>query len=96
MPVLVFERVKISQHLRLFRRYRHKLVFAGNSNVLGILLLGLTGYWYIMGTRYTSSVHDGLMAIMASARLDDNVYKVIDWFQRKGSFIVYVTQEFGK
>ena len=96
MPVLVYERVKTTQHLHFIKRYRNRLLFAGNLNVLGILLIGLTGYWYIMGTKYHSSVLNGLMAIMGTAKLDDSMYKVIDWCQKKGQFVVYVSQEFGK
>ena len=93
MPVLVYERVKTSEHLHFIKRYRHKLVFAGNLNVIGILLIGLTGYWYLMGTKYSSPVHEGLLAIMGTAKVDDSMYKVLDWFQKKGHFILYVTRE---
>ncbi len=94
MPVLVYERVKTAQYAYVFKRYRYNLLFAGNMNVLGILLIGLTGYWYIMGTRYTSFVYDGLMAVMGTAKLDDGMYKVLEWFQRKNRLEVYVTREF--
>jgi len=36
------------------------------------------------------------MSLLATARLDDEMYKVTDWFQKKGRFIVYVTREIGK
>lgn len=94
MPVLIYERVKTAQYLRFFKRYKHKLLFAGNVNVVGVLLIGLTGYWYLMGTKYSSTVHDGLMALLITAKLDDGMYKVLEWFQKKGRFIIYVTKEF--
>lgn len=96
MPVLIYERVKTAQYLHFIKRYRHRLLFAGNMNILGILLIGLTGYWYIMGTKYHSTIHNGLMAVLGTAKLDDGMYKVLEWFQKKGRFIIYVTKEFGK
>ncbi len=69
------------------------MVFAGNLNVLGILLTGFTGYWYVSGTKYHPFVIEGLLSIMASAKLDDRVYRVVDWFQKKGQLRVYVTRE---
>lgn len=94
MPVLVYERVKTAQYMYVFKRYRNDLLFAGNMNVLGILLIGLTGYWYVMGTKYGAFVYDGLMAVMTTAKLDDGMYKVLEWFQKKGRLVVYVTKEF--
>jgi hypothetical protein len=67
----------------------------GNMNVLGLLSIGLTGYWYIVGSKYTSTVHDGLLAVMASAKLDNGMYRVLEWFQEKNRFVMYVTREFG-
>jgi len=96
MPVLIYERVKIGQYLHFIRRYRAKLVFAGNLNVLGILLTGFTGYLYVSGTKYHSSVHEGLLSIMATAKLDDRVYRIVDWFQKRGRLIIYVTKELGR
>jgi hypothetical protein len=96
MHVLIYERVKTAQYLRFFKRYRKRLLFAGNMNVLGLLSIGLTGYWYIMGTRYTSTVHDGLLAVMATAKLDDSMYRVLEWFDKKNRLVMYVTREFGK
>jgi hypothetical protein len=96
MPVLVYERVKIAQYLRFIKRYRAKLVFAGNMNVLGVLVTGLTGYWFLTGTKYHSSVIEGLLSVLATAKLDDRAYKVVDWFQKKGQLRVYVTKELGR
>jgi hypothetical protein len=36
-------------------------------------------------------ISNGLMAIMAAAKLDDGKYSVREWFQKKGRLIVYVT-----
>ena len=94
MPVLVYERVKTAQYMYAFKKYRNNLLFAGNMNVLAILLIGLTGYWYIMGTRYTSFIYDGLLTVMGTAKLDDSKYRVLEWFQRKNRLEVYVTREF--
>ena len=91
MPVVVYERIKTSEHLHFIKRYRTKLRFIGKVNVLGILLVGLAGYWYLYGTRYGRAVYDGLMTIMAAAKLDDEKYKVSEWFQKKDRLIVYVT-----
>lgn len=95
-PVLIFERVKTGQYLRFFKRYRRRLLFMGNMNVLGVLLLGLTGYWYIMHTRYDSMVHNALMSLLSMANLDNEPYHVVDWFQKKGRLIILVTREFAK
>jgi hypothetical protein len=94
IPVLVYERVKTGQYLRFIRRYRQRLVFAGKLDVLRILLIGFTGYWYVSGTKYHSFVIDGLMSIMTTARLDDRMYRIIDWCQKKGRLLVYVTRDF--
>lgn len=96
MPVLIYERVKIAQHLRFIRRYKQKLIFVGKLQVLGILLLGFTGFWYISGTKYHSIVVNGLLALMATAKLDDTMYQIIDWRPKKGQLLVYVTREFAK
>ena len=92
MPVLVYEKVRKSRHLYLIDRYRNELRFAGKLNVLGILLIGLTGYWYLSGTKYGMIISNGLMAIMAAAKLDEGEYNVREWFQKKGRLIVYVTK----
>jgi hypothetical protein len=93
MPVLIYERVKTAQYLRFFKRYRKRLLFAGNMNVLGLLSIGLTGYWLIMGTGYISTVHDGLLAVMTTAKMDDSMYKVLEWFEKKNQLVMYVTTE---
>jgi hypothetical protein len=59
MPVLVYEKIKTGRFL-LIKRYKDRLVFVGKLNVLGILLLGVTGYWYLAGTKYHSYVLEGL------------------------------------
>jgi hypothetical protein len=92
MPVLVYEKIRTGRFL-LLNRYRDKLVFVGKLEVIGLLLLGLTGYWYLNGTRYHTLVLEGLLGIMTSARLDDRSYKVTDWSQKKGRLLVYVTKE---
>ena len=92
MPVLVYEKIKTGQFL-LIKRYKDKLVFVGKLNVLGILLIGITGYWYLSGTKYHSYVLEGLLGIMSTAKLDDRLYKVTDWGHKKGRLLVYVTKE---
>ena len=92
MPVLVYERVKKSRHLYLIQRYRDELRFVGKLNVLSILLTGLSGYWYLAGTKYGMMISNGLMALMVAAKLDDGQYNVREWFQKKGRLIVYVTK----
>lgn len=94
IPVLIFERVKTGEYLRIFKRYRHKLLFVGRMNVLGILLMGLSGYWYLSNTRYDSAIHEALMTILSNARLDREPFKVVDWFQKNGAFNVTITREF--
>ena len=93
IPVLVYERVKIRQYFRFVTRYKRKLVFAGKLEVLGILLIGLTGYWYVVGTKYHSNILDGLLSIMATAKLDDRMYHINDWGQKKGRLLVYITKD---
>ena len=92
VPVLVYEKIKTGRFL-LINRYRDRLVFVGKLNVIGLVLLGLTGYWYLNGTRYHSLVLDGLLGIMSTAKLDDRMYKVTDWCQKKGRLHVYVMKE---
>jgi hypothetical protein len=90
MPVVIYERVKTAQYLRFFKRYRRNLVFVGNVNVLRILLLGLAGYSYLLGTRYGSVVTDGLLGIFATAKLDEEMYHVTEWFQKKNRLEIYI------
>jgi len=92
MPVLVYEKIKTSEFL-LITRYKNKLVFVGKHNVIGLLLLGLTGYWYLSGTKYHGAVLEGLLGILATAKLDDRMYQVTDWRQKKGRLLVYVKRE---
>ncbi len=92
VPVLVYEKIKTGRFL-LIKRYKDKLVFVGKLNVLGILLLGITGYWYLSGTKYHSYVLEGLLGIMSTAKLDDRLYQVTDWGHKKGRLLVYVTKE---
>jgi hypothetical protein len=94
IPVLVYEREKIAQHLHFIKRYKKRLVFAGRLEVLGIVLVGFTGYLYVSGTKYGSAVIDGLLNILASAKLDDCLYQIVDWHQKKGHLLVLVTREF--
>jgi hypothetical protein len=91
MPVLVYEKIKTSEHLHFIKRYRTELRFIGKMNVIGILLVGLAGYWHLYGTRYGKAVYDGLMTIMSAAKLDNEKYKVCEWFQKKDRLIIYVT-----
>jgi hypothetical protein len=92
MPVLVYEKIKTGQFL-LIKRYKDRLVFVGKLNVLGILLLGITGYWYLSGTKYHTYVLEGLLGIMSTAKLDDRLYRITDWGHKKGRLLVYVTRE---
>ena len=64
----------------------------GRLPVLGILLIGLSGYWFLSGTRYRMTISNELMALMAATNLDDDEYGVRDWFQKKGRLIVYVSR----
>jgi len=92
MPVLVYEKIKTGRFL-LIKRHKDKLVFVGKLNVLGILLLGITGYWYLSGTKYHSYVLEGLLGIMSTAKLDDRLYRITDWGHKKGRLLVYVTKQ---
>jgi len=92
MPVLVYEKIRTGRFL-LISRYRDKLVFVGKLNVIGLLLLGISGYWYLIGTRYHTLVLESLLGIMTTAKLDDRMYKVTDWCHKKGRLLVYVTRE---
>lgn len=96
MPVLIFERVKAGESLRIFKRYQRKLLFLGRMNVVGILLMGTNGYRYFMRSKYISTVHDGLMSLLSDAKLDMEQYRVVDWFQQKNRFIILVTRESAK
>ena len=64
--------------------------------MLGIILVGFTGYLYVSGTKYGSFVIDGLLKILASSKLDDTLYQIVDWHQKKGQLLVFVTREFGR
>ena len=93
VPVLIYERIRSRQYLHFIKRYRNKLVFAGKLSVSGILLLGLNGFWYLSGTKYHSTIMQGLLRLLVTARLDDGGYKVTDWFQKKGRLTLYVSNE---
>jgi hypothetical protein len=95
MPVLVYEKIRTGQFL-LINRYRDKLIFLGKLNVVGLLMLGLTGYWYLNGTKYHNLVVEGLLGIMSTAKLDDRTYQVTDWRHHKGRLLVYVRRETAK
>jgi len=92
VPVLIYEKIKTQQFLTI-KRHKAKLVFVGRLHVVGILLLGLTGYWYLIGTKYQPPILNGLLGIMTTAKLDDRLYKVTDWSQKKGRLLVYVEKE---
>jgi len=92
VPVLVYEKIRTGRFL-LIQRYKDRLVFVGRLNVLGIVLLGITGYWYLAGTKYHSYVLEGLLGIMSTAKLDDRLYTITDWGHKKGRLLVYVTRE---
>ena len=94
IPVLVYERVKIAQYLHFIKRYRKKLIFVGRLDVLGILLVGLTGYMYVSGTKYDSFVINGLFEILTIAKLDETLYHITDWGPKKGQLMVFVTRKF--
>lgn len=93
IPVLVYERAKIAQYLRFIKRYRKKLLFAGRVDVLGILLVGFTGHLYLSGTKYDSVVVNGLFEILTIARLDETLYRITDWEQKKGRLMVFVMRK---
>ena len=95
VPVLVYEKIRTGRFL-LIQRYKDRLVFVGRLNVLGIVLLGITGYWYLAGTKYHSYVLEGLLGIMSTAKLDDRLYTITDWGHKKGRLLVYVTRETSK
>jgi len=92
VPVLVYEKIRTGKFL-VIDRHKTKLVFVGKLNVIGLLLLGLTGYWYLSGTKYHHLVLEGLLAILSTAKLDDRMYKVTDWSQKKGRLLVYVKRD---
>jgi hypothetical protein len=89
IPVLVYEKVQTAKFL-IIRRSKAKLVFVGKLPVLGIVLIGLTGYMYLAGTKYQPPILNGLLAIMMTAKLDDRAYRITDWSQKKGRLLVYV------
>lgn len=93
VPVLIFERIRTRQYLRFIKRYRNRLVFAGKLTVSGILMLGLNGFWYLSGTKYHSTLMEGLLSLLVTARLDDGGYRVTDWFHKKGRLTLYVSNE---
>jgi len=95
MPVLVYEKIRTGQFL-LINRYRDKLIFLGKLDVVGLLMLGLAGYWYLNGTKYHNLVLEGLLGIMSIAKLDDRTYQVTDWRHHKGRLLVYVRRETAK
>ena len=92
VPVLIYERIRTRQYLHFIKSYRNRLVFAGKLSVSGILLLGLNGLWYLSGTKYYSTIMEGL-SLLVAARLDDGGYKVTDWFQKRGQLKLYVSNE---
>ena len=93
VPVLVYERIRTSERSHLFKRYRTELRFAGKMNVQSILLLGLNGYWFLAGTRFGSLISNGLAALMAGAKLENDKYSVKEWLHENDRLIVYVIKK---
>ena len=90
--MLIYEKI-ITKHFLAIKRYREKLIFIGKIQVLGLVLLGITGYWHLTGTKYQPPILTGLGTIMATAKLDDRQYKVTDWNHKQGRLFVYVEKE---
>ena len=96
MNVLIFERVKVGQYLRVFKRYRRKLLFLGKMHVPAILLTGLSGYWLLLNTRYNSVIDEGLMSLVFNANLRDEPFRIVDWFHKKGRLTILITRELAR
>jgi hypothetical protein len=62
-------------------------------NVQSILLLGLNGYWFLAGTRFGSLISNGLAALMAGAKLENDKYSVKEWLHENDRLIVYVIKK---
>ena len=90
LPVLVYERVEVAQYFHFIKRYQRKLLFVGKMVVPGILLLGVEGSWYPIGTKDGPSLYEELTVILGSAKLDRKAYRMIDWGQSEDRFIIYI------
>jgi hypothetical protein len=93
MPVLIYERIKTREYLHLIKRYRRKLIFAGRLTVSEMLLMGVNGFLYLSGTKYRSPILQGLLSVLATAKLDDEGYRITDWFEKKGQLILHIIHE---
>ena len=93
MPVLIYERVRVGQYLLFFSRYRKKLLFVGNMSFLAILWIGRWGYQLTRYSKYASAVWDGLREVLIAAKLDDSMYRIIDWFQNENCLVIYIAAE---
>lgn len=93
MPVLIYERIKTREYFHIIKRYRRKLIFAGKLTVPEVFLMGLNGYLYLSGTKYRSTILQGLLSLLATTKLDDEGYRITDWFEKKGQLILYIVNE---
>jgi len=91
VPVAVFETIKRG---KLGLRKHHRLLFYGKISILGILLLGLSGYWLI-ASHYGQLVKTELERVLEASgiTLDAATYKIIEWTSKKGHLLIYLIKK---
>lgn len=76
-----------------FRRYDHRLLFAGRLPVAGILLIGLSAYVHFVAPRYDALVQNAMTGILTSAKLENEIFRVVDWVEKGGCLRVYLAKQ---
>ena len=61
----------------LKERYLEQRGFVGKLNVLGILI-GLSWYWYLTGTKYRMTISNGPKLLILAANLDGEYISKVD------------------
>ncbi len=90
IPVVVVERIDKGRRMLIFRRYTNKTLFIGKLPVLSLLMIGFWGCAFYFNNRFHSTIQNEMLAILNHARVDDMKYQVIDFFEKKGQFIIHV------
>lgn len=91
VPVQIVERIHVGRRLHFFKKYGNKQLFLGRLPVLGIILFGLSTCSALGFTnRFPLTIHNELLNILSSARVDDIAYQIVDFFQTKDKLVIQV------
>jgi len=91
VPVQIVERIHVGRQLHFFKKYANKQLFLGRLPVLGIILFGLSTCSVLGFTnRFPLTIHNELLNILSSARIDDVTYQIVDFFQTRDKLVIQV------